>query len=146
MGCHWSFGLEFNQYSHALTEFIEGVLRIPWQRRATALELMALAWMSSSQTLHIKDGKMSSFAMQQLNSFVAQDHVKQTMAKLLTDIGISDELYPKLEAQFRELDLNGDGTITLGELTEVASQIPGMTEEGVDQIVSKLDRNGNCSV
>lgn len=146
MGCHWSFGLEFNQYSHALTEFIEGVLRIPWQRRATALELMALAWMSSSQTLHIKDGKISSFCMQQLNSFIAQDHVKQTLARLLTDIGISDELYPKLEAQFRELDLNGDGTITLGEFMEVASNIPGMTREDVDVMVGKLDRNGNCTV
>jgi len=144
---YWDFGMEFSQYSNAVLEFIEALLVSPWQKRLGATGCLGLAWLSNSKSLRIGDGgKISSIALQQLNSFVAQDHIRQTLARLLTDIGISDELYPKLEKQFRELDLNGDGTITLNELMEVAGKIPGMTAEGVEQIINKLDRNGNCNV
>jgi len=145
-GADWEFGLEFSGYSVSLKEMIESLLTMPANRRPTAQTLLKHAWLSKSQTMHIRDGIISQVAFEQLNNFAQMDHVKQTVARLLTDIGIAEDCYADLEEKFRELDLNGDGTITLAELMEVASTLPSVTPEMVDIIIEKLDRNGNCNV
>mmetsp|Transcript_28996 Transcript_28996/g.53352 ORF Transcript_28996/g.53352 Transcript_28996/m.53352 type:complete len:1030 (+) Transcript_28996:145-3234(+) len=142
----WSFGIEFSQYSIALKEMIELLLRLPWQKRISATQALKQAWVSHTQAMHVKDGHISTVAFKQLNSFVEQDHVRQTVARMLTDIGIASDCYTELEEKFRELDLNGDGSLSLGELMEVASSLPGLKPSEVKSIVKKLDRNGNANV
>lgn len=142
----WSFGLEFSEYSSSLRTFLESLLSMPWGRRPSASNALKHPWAMHTQSIRLKDGRINNVAMQQLQSYAHEDHVKQTVARLLTDIGLTIDAYKGLEQKFREMDLNGDGTITLGELQEVSSQIPGITPQEVDGIVMKLDRNGNCNV
>jgi len=142
----WSFGLEFTDYSSMLKDLLERLMRMPWNRRPTAAGILSHPWVTHTQTLQVKDGKISQLAMKQLNSFAQQDHVKQTVARLLTDIGLTHDAYRDLEAMFKEMDLNADGTITLGELAEISNKIPGISAQQIEQIVAKLDRNGNLNV
>lgn len=142
----WSFGLEFADYSSSLKDLLEQLLKVPWNKRPTAAGILSHPWVTRTQTLMCKDGKISELAMKQLNSFAQQDHVKQTVARLLTDIGLTHDAYRDLEAMFKEMDLNADGTLTLGELAEVANKIPGISSSQIEHIVAKLDRNGNFNV
>jgi len=142
----WEFGLEFGSHTQSLGDIVEAMMRIPACKRPTAHSLLTHQWLSTAQTMQIKGLAVSQLALQQLNEFAHMDHVKQTVARLLADIGIAEDVYNDLEQKFRELDLNDDGTITLAELMQVASTLPGMTGESLDTIVGKLDRNGNCNV
>eukprot|EP00928_Gymnodinium_smaydae_P088740 TRINITY_DN7279_c0_g1_i1.p1 TRINITY_DN7279_c0_g1~~TRINITY_DN7279_c0_g1_i1.p1 ORF type:complete len:1005 (-),score=220.99 TRINITY_DN7279_c0_g1_i1:54-3068(-) len=144
-GGRWTFGIEFADYSGMLKDMLETVLKVDWKKRPSAQELLEHAWVQNTQTLSLKDGKINQMAMQQLKSYAQADHIKQTVARMLTDIGLTIDAYKSLEEKFREMDLNGDGTITLGELVEVSTSL-GISETEMNLIVSKLDRNGNCNV
>lgn len=140
------FGLEFVDYSLALKDIVAQMMRVPWMKRLTATTALKHSWVTNTKTLQQKDGRISQLAMSQLKGFAEEDHVKQTVARLLTDIGLTSKAYDALEKKFEEMDLNGDGTLTLGELVEICSKMPGMTEKQIQKIVEKLDRNGNCNV
>jgi len=140
------FGMEFAEYSLNLKDILGLLMTLPWNHRQTAARLLKHAWVSNTRTLHIKDGKISHVALSQLKAYAEEDHVKQTVARLLTDIGLTSKAYKGLEEMFAELDLNADGTISLGELVEHTSKLPDIGPGQVDKIVSKLDRNGNGNV
>mmetsp|Transcript_49632 Transcript_49632/g.130972 ORF Transcript_49632/g.130972 Transcript_49632/m.130972 type:complete len:992 (-) Transcript_49632:8-2983(-) len=140
------FGVEFDEYSLNLKDILEQLMMVPWIRRPSATTMLKHPWVTNTRTLQLKDGKINQLAMTQLNTFAHQDHVKQTVARLLTDIGLTIKAYKGLEKMFAEMDLNADGTITLGELVEITSKMPGISEKQVENIIKKLDRNGNCNV
>lgn len=94
----------------------------------------------------MKDGKISQTAFKQLLQFTQQDHVNQTVARLLADLGLLGSALEDLEEKFREMDTNGDGTLNVNEIASVASSFPGISEKDVMNIVSRLDRNGNSTV
>lgn len=142
----WTFGVEFGQYTPQLKDLIETILVVPWMKRPDAQATLELPWLLKTQTLKVSGGKVASVAFSKLNQFAQQDHVNQTVARLLADLGLGTDAYTDLEAKFNEMDLNGDGTLTMGELKEVAAAMPGITPEDLDKIIAKLDRNGNCSV
>merc|ERR1719161_3359286 len=68
------------------------------------------------------------------------------MARMLADLGLQEDDYSELEEHFKQLDLNGDGVIDITELVEVASTLPGITGEQIDNIIKAVDRNGNATV
>jgi len=141
----WTFGVEFSEYTSILKDALETMLVTDWKKRPVGQQLLSLPWVERTSTLQLKDGKVSQIALAQLQSYAQADHVKQTVARMLTDIGLTSNAYKELEDKFREMDLNGDGTIELSEMSSVASSL-GIPESEMGAIVGKLDRNGNCNV
>ncbi|CAJ1409874.1 unnamed protein product, partial [Effrenium voratum] len=136
----WSFGVEFAECSYVLKEAVEEMLKVPWRSRAPASGCLHLSFLE--QCLGAKDAKLSLVAIQQLHSFLQRDHCKQTVARMLTDTGLTHTAYSKLEKMFRELDQNGDGVVSLAELKASASEL-GIGASHVSEVVKVLDRNGN---
>lgn len=137
----WSFGVEFAECSYVLKEAVEEMLKVPWRSRPTASACLKLSFLEQC-IAGAKDFKLSLQAVEQLHNFVQQDHCKQTVARILTDSGLSHKAYSKLEKMFKELDLNSDGTVSLTELREAAAAL-GVSEEHAGQLIKLLDRNGN---
>lgn len=137
----WNFGFEFSQYTPELMRFIESLMKVPWQKRIMAKAALQDPWICGHHRQ--RDTVITSEAIKELSTFANQDHVVQTLARLLTDIGVDDDLYPELRAKFKELDLNGDGCIGPEEFAMIAEIVPDISQKDMDKIMNKLDRNGN---
>lgn len=135
----WSFGVDFAESSYVLKEAIEEMLKVPWRSRPGATSCLRMSFVEQNFA-QSKDYKLGGHAMEQLLNFLQQDHCKQTVARMVTDSGLSRKAYAKLEKMFKELDLNGDGSISKAELAAAA---PEIEEEQVAHVIKVLDRNGN---
>ena len=137
----WSFGVEFAECSYVIKEAIEEMLKVPWRSRPSATACLRLSFLENCLA-GSKDFKLSLLAVEQLHNFLRHDHCKQTVARMLTDTGLSRKAYEKLEKMFKELDINSDGSVSLAELRDAAASL-GVSDERAAQMIKLLDRNGN---
>lgn len=144
---NWIFGYEFDVISREAKEVIERMLTKKPALRPAAQELLKLPWLQQhSFKKRSGEGGALNDALAKLDHFARETHCKQTLARLLADLGLQESQYKDLEERFKELDLDGNGVIEVNELCEVASTLPNIDGDTIIQIITSCDRNGNMTV
>lgn len=143
---HWTFGYEFDTASRAAKDIIQSMLHKKWETRPAADELLKHSFMQLQPGARKKAGVICQDALSKLDQFARETHCKQTLARLLADLGLQESQYSDLEEKFRQLDLDGNGVIEIPELWEVAGTLPGMDHETIEAIIATCDRNGNSTI
>lgn len=146
----WIFGYEFDVISRESKDLIEQMLTRNVKLRPDANQLLKHPWLQHSSHRHEKkrgeEGGGLQDALKKLEDFAKETHCKQTLARLLADLGLQESQYADLEERFRQLDLDGNGVIEVTELAQVAATLPNIDVEMVTQIIATCDRNGNQTV
>eukprot|EP00927_Polykrikos_kofoidii_P039248 TRINITY_DN33675_c0_g1_i1.p1 TRINITY_DN33675_c0_g1~~TRINITY_DN33675_c0_g1_i1.p1 ORF type:complete len:1150 (-),score=206.19 TRINITY_DN33675_c0_g1_i1:164-3613(-) len=148
---HFSFGYEFDTISREAKDGIEKMLTRKWEIRPPASDLLKHPFMQLQITGRRKEGIICQDALTKLNDFAQETHCKQTLARLLADLGLQESQYSDLEERFKQLDLDGNGVIEVSELCEVAQSLPeGKDSEAIaktiTEIIKHCDRNDNSTV
>lgn len=142
----WTFGYEFDSVSREAKDGIEGMMRKKWDARPTAPELLKHPFLHQQIGATKNKGVICQDALSKLAHFARETKCKQTLARLLADLGLQESLYSELEAMFRQLDLDGNGVVEVGELSQVAASLPHLDSDKVTAIIAACDRNGNATV
>lgn len=143
----WAFGYEFDGISREAKHAIELMLKRKWESRPPAAELLKLAFFQAQMMgTRSQDGGVCQDALGKLDQFARETHCKQTLARLLADLGLQEHQYAHLEEEFRKLDLDGNGVVDKEELQVVAASFPGIDAGTVNTIIAACDRNTNNTV
>mmetsp|Transcript_36766 Transcript_36766/g.66086 ORF Transcript_36766/g.66086 Transcript_36766/m.66086 type:complete len:1265 (+) Transcript_36766:84-3878(+) len=142
----WIFGYEFDVISRESKDLIEQMLIRNVKMRPDANMLLKHPWLQNSSQQMRREGGHLQDALKKLEDFAKETHCKQTLARLLADLGLQETQYADLEERFKALDLDGNGVIEVTELAEVAATIPNIDGEMIAQIIQTCDRNGNMTV
>eukprot|EP00928_Gymnodinium_smaydae_P093593 TRINITY_DN7787_c0_g1_i2.p1 TRINITY_DN7787_c0_g1~~TRINITY_DN7787_c0_g1_i2.p1 ORF type:complete len:883 (-),score=237.24 TRINITY_DN7787_c0_g1_i2:105-2753(-) len=147
---HFHFGHEFDMISRETKEAIERMLTRKGEQRPNFAEMLRHPF-AQMQVTTKKKGVICHDALAKLEVFAKETHCRQTVARMLADLGLQDAQYADLEERFKDLDLDGNGVIEVNELCEVAA---AMTEskdyeaitKTITEIVKHCDRNDNATV
>lgn len=142
----WNFGHEFDVASRAAKDFIQTMMRKKWETRPQASELLKHSFMQLQVGQRRKEGVICQDALSKLDQFARETHCKQTLARLLADLGLQESQYSDLEDKFKQLDLDGNGVIEIPELWEVAGTLEGIDHDTIESIIATCDRNGNSTI
>lgn len=142
----WKFGYEFDVRSREAKDLIETMLVRKWNSRPAASQLLNHTWLQRETSKMRHEGVICQDALSKLNSFAHETHCKQTLARLLADIGLQDSQYTDLEEKFKQLDLDGNGVIEVQELVEIGHKLPDVDPDKIMNIIMTCDRNGNGTV
>lgn len=143
----WTFGHEFDIASRAVKDIIQAMLIRKWETRPSAGDLLKHSFMQIQVGQHKKkQGLICQDALEKLRQFSHETHCKQTLSRLMADLGVQEHLYSDLERKFKQLDLDGDGVVEIPELLEVAGTVEGLDYEIIESIIATCDRNGNSTI
>eukprot|EP00928_Gymnodinium_smaydae_P080628 TRINITY_DN64295_c0_g1_i1.p1 TRINITY_DN64295_c0_g1~~TRINITY_DN64295_c0_g1_i1.p1 ORF type:complete len:1196 (-),score=176.02 TRINITY_DN64295_c0_g1_i1:344-3931(-) len=147
----FTFGYEFDMISREAKDSIERMLTKKWEFRPNATDLLRYPFMQLQVTAKRKEGVICQDALTKLDKFAQETHCRQTLARLLADLGLQESQYADLEERFKQLDLDGNGVIEVSELCEVAASLPDSKDseavsKSIADIIRSCDRNDNSTV
>lgn len=145
---HWTFGPEFDLISREAKDIIDKMLNRDWERRPSAADLLKHPFLGLEIGKRRQGGVVCQDALSKLDQFARETHCKQTLARLLADLGLQESAYSDLEDKFKQLDLDGNGVVEVTELEELGGQLnlPGLDLTNVASIIAACDRNDNGTI
>jgi len=146
----WIFGHEFDVISREGKHIVEEMLQKKWNSRPTAQALLTRLWLTQTQ-MKRGEGIIPRDALEKLDHFAKETHVKQALARLLADLGLQEQQYTELEEQFKKIDIDGNGVIEVSELRQHVRSLNPDTDletcdEAIRDILSACDRNNNSTI
>eukprot|EP00928_Gymnodinium_smaydae_P079286 TRINITY_DN63254_c0_g1_i1.p1 TRINITY_DN63254_c0_g1~~TRINITY_DN63254_c0_g1_i1.p1 ORF type:complete len:1070 (+),score=251.66 TRINITY_DN63254_c0_g1_i1:123-3332(+) len=147
----YSFGYEFDMVSREVKDAIEKMLSRKVENRPSASDLLKHPFVMKQICARKKEGVVCQDALTKLDQFAKETHCKQTLSRLLADLGLQESMYSELEEKFKQLDLDGNGLIEVNELCEVAATLPDSKDseavsKSIAAILKTCDRNENSTV
>jgi len=142
---HWAFGAEFDMVSREAKDVIEKMLDKKWETRPSAADLLKHPFLGLEIGRKRQGGVICQDALSKLDQFARETHCKQTLARLLADLGLQESAYSDLEERFKQLDLDGNGVLEVAELEELAGQL-NMDGATISSIIEACDRNDNQTI
>jgi len=126
-------GEEWLTVSEEVKDLIKKMITVP-EKRLTAEKVLEHPWMQKKN-----DRKAtSSLNISQLRSFVSDCKLKKAVLAYMAS-QLSENEIVELGKIFLSLDANGDGTLTLEELTDGLSKLPDFDPKEVKAIMASLD-------
>mmetsp|Transcript_130363 Transcript_130363/g.416982 ORF Transcript_130363/g.416982 Transcript_130363/m.416982 type:complete len:1133 (-) Transcript_130363:42-3440(-) len=144
---HWAFGAEFDTLSRESKDVIEKMLDRGWETRPSASSILGHPFLGLEIGNKRKQGGVvGQDTLSKLDHFARETHCKQTLARLLADLGLQESAYSDLEDQFKNLDLDGNGVVEVTELEELSGKLGEMDGATIATIITACDRNGNGTI
>jgi len=112
------------------------LLTLDTARRITATEALEHPWLRGETA---EEKPLNQSVIRGLKEFTGTNQFKQAVLMVMVDVMDEDDL-EKLQKTFKTLDTNGDGSITV---TELSRAIKDCRPEQVSQILAKADLDGD---
>lgn len=116
-GFHAGCFSEASKLSESCRDFISKLLVLAPEKRLTANEALSHPWLTGEKA----SGEPISAVLSKLGSFTARCRLKKAFLVSMTNVVCDDEL-KALRTSFSEIDVNGDGTLSLSEIASVVSK------------------------
>jgi len=127
--------------SDSAKDFISKLLTLDTAKRMTAAEALDHPWLKGSTA---SESPMVAEVIGNLKKFDGGSKFKQAICRIMVNT-LEDHELQKLQKTFKALDIDGDGAITVSELTESlkAASSSSFDEKLVQQLLSKADLNSD---
>lgn len=130
--------------SDSAKELITRLLTSDVAERLTAAEALDHPWLKGETSK--ADALIPDSVVKSLHDFQAKNKFKTAVLGVMTDL-LDDHQKTDLEATFKAMDTDGDGTISLDELKAgLRKADPNMDESKVEDIYSNLDVDGDGTI
>lgn len=134
--------------SQGAKDFVLHLLTRDPKKRPTALQAMSHPWLKTMLGKYSEDSTVSEIDMgvlRNIRTFSRQNAMRRAALGLIA-MSMSSADVAQVEEEFRKLDKNKIGTITLEELTEVLKAQLHMSAEEAKLIFNRVDQTGDREI
>lgn len=131
----------WKKISPDVKELVLALLTKDPEKRPTMKEVAAHKWLTDTTTTHGEASELDPAILENLRAFGSMNLIKRAAFALIAYSMSTDES-DMLEAQFKKLDKDGSGTVTMTEMVEALKETLNMDEAEAERLFSKLDLKG----
>lgn len=142
-------GRPWEGVSEPAKDFVRQLLQANAASRPTAEQALQNAWVTHSAPKRSKvHGLVSMSVLDKVRRFAHENHVRRAVAAMLVYSDEGGEMGDRehLIEAFRELDVDGDGVISVSELVQGLRRALGIPHSEAQWIFNQLDTDGDARI